>query len=343
MAGILAGLDVEVVAIAFLFALLVGVLIVRPLLVSVLAQAPLIGGWLAGNVDAGLAAFEQAIQPGAAAALGALSATIDWLASSWGSLVSLTAGLGELTYTALWRIVNLKLPELEGRAAAFASGLYDQLRALVQADVASLEVQLSADLAKAEAEAGALFSEAETLARDLDAAQRALLADSLAVAEQLATVQVEAERAFVVDQVLGVRAEIQSAFAQALAVSAAAEAALQGDIGAVERDLGGAIQADVNALLKQIAADKAALEAALAGGLAGVIADIAAIRALRCLQFCDQLADLGSLLNNLDAGLLIAFVAYAKTHPGEAGAFLRAEALPLIKDYASGVEALIGG
>lgn len=343
MAGILAGLDVEVVAIAFLFAVLVGVLIVRPLLVALFAQAPFIGGWLSSNVDAGLAAFEASLVGPANAALGALSSTIDYLNSSWAQLVSTVTGLAQLSYTAAWRIVNLKIPAAQQAAGDFASSLFDQLRAVVAADVAAVESTAAAEVAAVEVKATALFGQAEALARSLAAAEAVALADSIAVAEQMATVQIQAERAFVVDEVLGVRAEIQSALSQALAVTAAAEAALQGDIGAVERELAGKIGADVDALLRQIAADKAALEAALAGGIAGVLVDIAAIRAMRCLKFCEPLADVGSFLNALDAGLLIGFVAYAKSHPGEAISFLKDEALPVMTGLAGDVEALIGG
>lgn len=343
MVGILAGLDVEVVAIAFLFAVLVGVLIVRPLLVALFAQAPFIGGWLSSNVDAGLAAFERSLVGPANAALGALSSTIDYLTSSWGQLVSTVSSLAQLTYTAAWRIVNLQLPALEERAGAFASALFAQLLAIVNADVAAARAEASAAVAVAEADAVALFQQAEALAHDLAAAEAVALADGLAVAEGLATAQVRAERAFVTDQLLGVRQEIADAFTQAQAALTAAEAVLEGDIGAVAGNLGDALQRDVDSLLAQIKADKDALAAALTGTAAGLAADIAAIRAMRCLQYCDPLADLGSFINNLDAGLLIAFVAYAKGHPGEATAFLKSEVLPAVKDYASGVEAMIGG
>lgn len=343
MAAILAGVDGEVIAVAFLFAVLVGVLIVRPLLVAALGNAPVIGGWLSSNVDSALAAWERGIQPLAAGALGALSSTIDWLAWAWGSLLSTITGLAQLAYAADWRIVNLALPALEQRAEAAASSA-------LQAAEAGLRGAIAAEAGAAARATSALTVEVTGLfnAAEADIARLAVVAASdaaaaLQAAEQTAAGLAQAERAFVVSQILGVEAEIQASFNRAVALSAAAEAALRGDLGQVSDELRAGIQSEVDSLLRQIEADKAALSAALSGSIAAVAVDIAAIRALRCIQNCSPLGDVGQFLNGLDAAALVAAVAAVRAHPAEGLAVMKQTIIPLAKQAAGGAEVLIGG
>ncbi len=343
MAGILAGLDVEVIAIAFLFAVLVGVMIVRPLLVSVLSQAPFIGGWLGSNVDAGLNAFEVAIQPAANSALGALSSTIDWLASSWAQITDTLAGFGELAQTAVYKITTLILPALEERVTAAWSAGVNGAEALAAQEVATAEAAASQLVAAARTEAANATAAALTEAQNLAAANTALAQGLFDLAEQAATAQVQGERDFVVGQVLGINDELDALRTQTAAALAQAEAALTADIGQLAGTLGGELERDVNDLLAQIKADKDVLTAALAGTAAGLAADIAAIKALECLKYCSPLADVGSFLNALDAGLLIAAVGYARSHPSEAVGFFTGQVLPFVKAGVGDVEALIGG
>jgi hypothetical protein len=342
MVALLGGIDGEVIAVAFLFAVLVGVLIIRPLLVSALGNAPFIGGWLSSNVDAALAGWERNMQAPAAAALGILSSTIDWLTYEWSQLLATLVGWAQVEASALTKISTVVIPAAEQAAVQYAQAATAAAEADLRSELAAVAATASAAVAGARAEELSLIAAAQAEARALSAADQALAQGLFAVAEQDAAALAQAERAFVVNDILGVQAQIQAAFMQATAVFENGEAALRGDLGTIEQQLAGTIQADVDSLLAQINADKAALTAAFTGSLAGVIADVAAIRALRCLKFCSELADVGSLLNGLDAALLIGFVAYAGQHPDEATGFLRDQVRPAVTGFASGVESLIG-
>lgn len=339
----LAGLDGEVAAIALLFALLVGVLILRPLLVALFSNAPLIGPWLASNVDSGLAAFERAMQAPARAALGSLSASIDWLTSQWTQLTATLSGFASLAATAVTKITTLAIPAAEERVIGYADAQLAAAASNLRADVMAAEKLAAAEVAAVQAQAVNLFHQAQADALALVAQSEALAQALAQVAEAQATAQIQGERAFVVDQLLGVQAEIEAAVTRVAAAAAAADAALQGDLGSIEAQLKGQIQTEVDSLLRLIEADKAALAAALTGSLAGVIADVAAIKALECLKYCSSLAQVGAFLEGLDAMLLVAFVAYARQHPSEAVGFMVREIRPLLVGAVADARALIGG
>jgi hypothetical protein len=281
---------------------------VRAPTVNLAGAVPLVGGGLRSAVDSAFAAARRWLYNYLSQSLVAYAALLGWLNTLWTATASLTLDYIGAEVTAIYRLRTQIIPHYAAEVRSWAEGQLAAAHAFTLAQVAAAE-NLARGLVAAERSAWmAAVQAAEVNAVRLAAAERAAAQGLFAVAEQEIAVQAEAERAFVVGQVLGVEAEIQAAFRQAQAITAAAEATLRGEVGTVERELSGSIRSEVDSLLKQIAADKAALEAALAGGLAAVVADVAAIRALRCIQRCAELGALGEALQLINLAAIFALI-----------------------------------
>lgn len=186
MSGWLAGLDAFIVGLAYLGALLATRFVVRPLLVSILGSAPLIGGWLVSNVDSGLSAFERAITPAAEASMGTLTNAWDWLTGQAKGLLADVAALADAVYLGLWQLATVTLPHAIGLAVQQAEATARDLLAVAEADLNSLSATLSARLdAAAQILEGLIANARREAQEEVSAAERIVL-DEVRKAEQTA-------------------------------------------------------------------------------------------------------------------------------------------------------------
>jgi hypothetical protein len=214
MAGLLAGLDALVVATGLLFAMFLVGAVLRPLLVAVLSQAPFIGGWLASNVDAGLARFQASIRAPADASIGLLALALEWIAYQGTQFLNGVTGLAGGLVTGLWNFKNVTLPHGLHSLQLHAEALVDSARS-----AALLGVQRAEALAKAGE--GAVLSEATALVNGARSEAQGLF--ERAEAE---TVLLEGKaEALALDLVNSARAEAQVLASRAEAVAAQLTAA----------------------------------------------------------------------------------------------------------------------
>ncbi len=317
MPGLLAGLDALVVALGLLGALLLLSVVVRPLLVAVLGQAPFVGGWLASNVDSGLASFQRTIQAPANAALPILTSALLWLWAQGEALLSGALALGNETAAALGRIVTLSIPAALALSEARLGGVVEDAKGWALAQLQALEVRLGADLRGVES-AAALKAQAvrgEALSA-VSAAEGVVLAEIRKLEGNVGQLFQQAEA----DLASGV----QSAEQIAVSLVAQARADLAGMVGAVEHDLRLLAAAERVALADSSAIlgdDLAAAEARAAAALAG-------------LEVTTQ-KSIEGILSGLPWQALAAGV-------GASEAFLRAEVRELVGLGAQAVRSEIG-
>jgi hypothetical protein len=340
------GFSAEFVALLFAFLFLwlaITVLdAIRPALVGLAGAVPLVGGALRSAVESGIGALRGYLYGYLSQSLIAYGTLLHWLDTLWTATANMALDWVALDVAAIFRLRTVVIPAYAASVTTWAQAQFAAANAFAQASAVAAENLARSLVAAEHAAAVALFEEARVEAARLVAAEHAAAQGLFAVAEQDAARLAEAERAYVVGQVLGVEAEIKAAFRQATAISAAAEATLRGDIGAVQQELSGSIRQEVDGLLKQIEADKEALSAALAGGLAAVVADVAAIRALRCIQRCAELGALGEALQIINLAAILALVELI-LHDGPT--FRRewlAGVQPLITDTVAGVRSALG-
>jgi hypothetical protein len=315
---------------------------IRGPVVGIAGGVPLVGSGLGPALDSALGALRERMYSALSAQLQAFAAVLGWLQTLWTQLSATLAGFGSLTATAATRITTVILPAQLGLGLGLVSGWVAAARADALALVASERALAGAATLAVEQEVQSLQAVA------LTASALAGLETSSAAAALIAGAQAEARGLFVTAE-----ADIQTlrdSAAAAVAVaeldianaSAGAAAALEGRIEGIAVQLGADIQAGVSALEREIALAQSQSLAFAVGAAAAVAVDVAAIRALKCIQNCAPLGDLGQFLTALDIGLLIAFVVEARAHPEAANEFMRAEVAPFLKSAAGGVEALIG-
>lgn len=340
MVAALGGLDVEVVAIALLFALLVGVLIVRPLLVALANNIPVVGPSLGQGVDNILNGWLRAITPAAQGALGAFSSTVAWLDAQWRQLSDTVVGFAQLVGVAVTKIETYVIPHAVDAARSDAEHLVTDATSYLESRIALERADLTALVNGASLEAGRLFADAETyavgLADTVEADARALVA----TAETDAAALVAQEHAFAVSVEHIATGYADGLFSQAIRISAAAEAALQRELGGVAGTLARDLEAGVSALEQQISKEKAALAAATSAVAVAVAIDIEAIRNSRCFKACDVLGAAGEGLQLLDLAAILALAEAAQTDPKATQKFLTDNVAPVVKGIADSVRGL---
>lgn len=334
MAGALAGLDVEVVAIALLFALLAGVLIVRPLLVGLAGQLPVVGPQLAQRVDSVINAWLRAMTPTAQSALGAFSSLVAWIDSEGRQLSDTLAGFGQLTWEAVDRIDTVLIPAAVDAALVKVEGMILDTTAYVKQLLAVEAAQLRAAITAEATDARELFATSEAYATQVGLRADADARQLVSVAERDAAALVSQEHAYAthVEQVATAYAE--ALFAKSLQVSAAAEAALGHELTSTAAAAAEQLQTGVSSLERQIDATKAALAAASAAGIAAVAADIAAVKDSPCMRACDVLGAAGAGLQLLDLATILALAEAAQTNPRATQQFLAGSVAPVIQGLA---------
>jgi hypothetical protein len=317
--------------------LVAGTFFLRPLLVSLAAQIPVVGPALSSRVDSVISGFLIAITPAANAALPALTGMLDWLNGTWSQLAATVTGLAQLASTGLFRLTTWTIPHaLDGALAqaetlvadeashseALAAGVAAGARQLIdvaRSDTAALVAQAEglavSEAQGAEARAGALFGVAE--------------ADAVALAAQ--------GRAELASEAAALTGYVDTLFGQAVAIGNAAEAALRGDLAGVAGQLGADLQGGVSALEQEIARARTALSAANVASVAVVAADVAAIRAMRCMQACDVLGAAGEGLQLLDLAAILALVGAARSDPAGVQAFFVNEVAPAVQGIAAAI------
>ena len=333
----LAAVDVTVVAIALLFALLVGVMIIRPLLVGLANQLPVVGPALAQRVDSVINSWLTALQPAAQGALGALSSLIAWVDSQARQLSATTVGLASLAWVAVDRISTVIIPQAVDAGLARAEVLVADATADAIARIAVEDAAVRGAITATATTAGAMFAASEASATQVGARAEADAAALVQVAERDAAALAAQERAFAVGVEKVATGYADALFAKALQISAAAEAALTRDLGAVAGTAARELETGVSALERQIADAKAVLAAASTAGIAAVAVEIAQIKAMRCLQACDVLGAAGEGLQLLDLAAILALAEAAQTDPAATRRFLTDNVAPVIQGLASRV------
>lgn len=322
MPGLVAGLDALLVACVLLAAMFAVSTIFRPLLINVLAQAPFVGGWLASNVDSGLANFQRAITGPANASLYLVSSSLDWLATQGRALTTgLTDALGAALWTS-WVIATVTIPDAASKtlqqaealaqdARGYALGLWQSaehdiatsssmaeaalggavsvLRSDLSSEISAAESVVLLEIRRAEQNAGALFSQAEYDAQQAVAATEIKLADLVSRAREDLSAAVGA-----VEHDLRTLAEAERvALADSTSVLGgdiqAAEARANQAIGALEESTQKSIEGILSGLPWQ------SLAAAVGAGEAMLQADVRTLVGLGAKAIRDELGNAEAL------------------------------------------------
>ena len=331
MVAALGGLDVEVVAIAFLFALLAGTLILRPMLVGLAGQLPVVGPALAQRVDSVINAWLTALTPAAQSALAAFSSLIAWVDAEGRQLSDTVVGFAQLTWQAVDTIDTVRIPQAVDAALVKVENIVKDATAYVVHLIAVEDVTVRGLITQEATTAGELFLESEgyalQLAQQVDADARALAR----VAEQDAAALVAQERAYAVHVEQVATGYADMLFAKTLQITAVAEAALGRDISTTAAAAAEQLTTGVSALERQIADTKAVLAAASAAGIAAVAADVAAVKDSPCMKACDVLGAAGAGLQLLDLAAILALAEAARTNPKATQQFLSDSVAPIIQ------------
>lgn len=339
------GFSASEVGLLFLFLFLLAAIYVldttRAPIVGIAGAVPLVGSGLGRAVDSAFGSVRGWLYANLSQSLRAYATLLSWLQTLWASLWSTAEGLATLTVVAVLRIKDVIIPAEIAAAESWAGQQVGAARAYA----ASLEVQAinHADaLVAAEAShAAALVGQAEAQALNLFQTAEADAAALVAHASGVAAALIAQERAFTLQTALGLEAEIQAAFVKAEAISAAAEAALRGDLGTVEQQLLGQLRSGVSSLEQEIAKAQAAIGTG-ALGLAAVAADVAALKALECLKYCSTLAGLGQALQGLDVALIFGLYAAYEKDPAGTDRFLQSTVAPGLSGLVAQARSILG-
>jgi len=277
--GLLAGLDAFLVALTLLVAMLVTAQVLRPLLVSVLSQAPFIGGWLASNVDAGLARFQSSITGPANASMGIIVSSLLWLVGMGRGLLQVLQDLPNAIWGSINTLATVTLPHAVGLATSHLEGLVTDARNAAAAGLAGLAASVGADLAAARAEAVTLttaaradalaasgavqatvegeLAQAEKTAGSLFTQAEADAGAALGLAEQTLTGMITQARADALAAAGAVESDVQRLAAAAHVLVADSASVLGGDIAAAEAragqalsSLGSTVQGEIDSVIK---------------------------------------------------------------------------------------------
>jgi hypothetical protein len=297
--------------------------------VNLAGSVPLVGNALRGAVDSAFQAARNVLQVWLSAQLQSFSAVLSWLQTLWTQLSATVAGFADLTYAAAHKITFLVIPTQITAATDYASGLVASLRADLGATAAALRSETLAAVAGARTGAVALYNQSTAYALGLfQTAEADAAAGAALVASDSAALFAQAEAAALAE-VATVTAYVDTKFSQSIAIGAAAEAALGGQLNGVAAQLGADLNAGVSALEQEIARAKALLSGQTVTAVAAVAADVALIRAMRCMQVCDPLGAVGEGLNLLDLALIFAMVEQSPGAMQAIGAFLSNDIAPV--------------
>jgi hypothetical protein len=301
----------------------------RPPAVSLAGAVPLVGGPLASAVDNGFTAVRNLLQVWLSTQLQAFSTLLSWLQTLWSQLSATVAGFAELTYAAAHKITYLTLPAAVSSVLGVVGSTASSLLADILSAMAVLRAETRAAVSGATAAASALYSQASAYSLGLFNLAEADAAAGVALAETNAGALFAQAEAVALAEVQTVTAYVDTKFSQSIAIGAAAEAALGGQLNGVAAQLGADLNAGVSALEQQIAAARAALTGSQTIAIAAVATDIAAIRAMRCMQVCDPLGAVGEGLNLLDLALIFALVEQSPGAMQAIGTFLSNDVAPV--------------
>jgi hypothetical protein len=310
--------------------------------VNLAGAVPVVGSALSSAVGSAFDSAHGALYAALSAQLVAFANTLSWLQTLWAQLWSTITGFADLTVTATYRLSGVIVPHLIGLAVAQLGDLVNAARAEALGRVQGLqaatlgwfheaEVWTANLVAAARGDALSLFQTAEADAAALAAVAESKAGALFAQAEADALAAVGVERAFAT-----------GLFTEAMAAVATAEGLIGQRIEGVASQEAAALSAGVSELEQKIAAANAALAGVVAGSLAGVIADVAIIKALKCIQQCAPLGNLGQALNMLDLGLVLALAEYVAHDPQGATAFIRQEFKPVVDQADNLARATLG-
>jgi hypothetical protein len=309
---------------------------IHPPISNLAGAVPLVGNGLRSAVDGAFSFAQGWLYSNLSASLAAYSDLLSWLQTLWAAVWGVTGGLAELTVAAVYRITTVIIPAEISLATAAAGALAASAEQQAQGFAVGVESRSAAALGAAQAGLMAMVGSARAEALGLFNAAEADLSAGVARAEAVAVDLAAQERAFALAAVAGVESDLNARVSQVQALTAAAEAALRGDLGTVAGDLARNLEAGVSALEQEIAKART-LIATGAGSIALVAADVAAIRAMRCLQSCNVLGAAGEGLQLLDLASLLALIAAAKSDPVAVQSFFVTEVAPAVRSISQAI------
>jgi hypothetical protein len=302
---------------------------------------PLVGSALRRTVENAFTSAHNALHAALSAELVAFSRVLGVLQSLWVQFASTVVGFAQLSATATTRIVTFIIPRAVDLGLAQAEVLIADEATHAEQLAAAVSVEAQGLFAAAEARAAALVNAIQTadlqLIRDVEAQVVLSEARAVAVAESLAGL----EHAFAVAGIKSAEGYADHLFAQAAAISAAAEASLRGDLGAVAELERRALASGVSALEKQIAEAQRILSTAALPAIAAIAVDVAAIKALECIKQCAPLGAVGQGLALLDLAAILALVEAAQADPQGTQRFLQATIVPVVEGLSSSVKGIV--
>jgi hypothetical protein len=223
-------LDALVAGLVMLAVLLAGALIVRPLLVGLASQLPVVGPALASRVDSVLNSWLGAITPGAQGGLATVTGLLNWIEFQARALSGNLTGFARDTYNAIWRVENAVLPHAILQAMGAAQALIDAAEQRVSSFAQGVESRALAGLSALSAQAASWFAAASSYALGLAVQAERDAQYGIAQVESHLQAVAAAERGLLVQGLQAASAEARSL---ANAEHAFADAAIQ----AVESDL----------------------------------------------------------------------------------------------------------
>lgn len=325
----LAAVDVVVIALAGALLLYASAPIWKPLLVGALSQLPLVGSWAASNVAWLLTKIYLQTTAWGTAAVGPLTAAVRGVADAGHFMLQAVLDYESRVTFAILRIRQSIIPAAIAQAADYTARRYTDAVNFTTHQVALARSAATAALHAAEAELGARIVAAIAYTGAALAAAYAYTQQSFAAAVGYAgalALQAQAALAHAQAQLIAL---VGTQFAVAIGLQRAGDAALGNQIANAEAEA--KTYARALSLDNALATERAlALALASVGTLAAVeAADIAAIRAMRCLQRCAELAAVGDAVGLLDIAVIFALVEAARTDPKGLENFLAAELRPL--------------
>jgi hypothetical protein len=270
-------LDGLVVAGVLLAVLLAGSLVLRPFLVSLAAQLPVVGPALSSRLDSVLNGWQAALAPAANSGLGLLSELLTWLDTQGRTASASLFTLSHSARGALLRIESLSIPHAIDLLRQELNGLIRE--AVVHAGelVAGLEVRSEALLHQSIDSINHLIGLEVSRAREAELAlEHTALAAVQAEAVSAGKLFQEAERTAVQ---VGQRAEAvaHQLVAGERLLARTAEEGLKVELGRVESELGTRLGEAVSTLGGDLAAAEARAGEALSGLEASTVKSIEGI------------------------------------------------------------------
>lgn len=302
--GLLVGLDALMVALVLFGAAYAVSTVFRPLLVGVLGQAPVIGGWLASNVDNGLASFQRSLSVPINNSVYLITSSLDWVANNGRDFLGSLTGLAGALWGTTWTLAAVTIPQAISDSESRVSGWVDDAKAWAVVQLQGLEARLGADIAQAtavaaadiaaaraeaaagvamvEADAGQLVAEAERKAGALFAQAEYDAQQFGGRAEQVAHDLVTQARTDLGAAVGAVEHDLQALAAAERVALQDSVSVLGGDIAAAETRANAAlseaekgIRAEIESVLKS--GPWAAVVEAYEGGEAALVANVEAL------------------------------------------------------------------